>query len=156
MTRSAREGVPDEAVNIHATAVVLDGGAVLVTGRAGAGKTSLALALIERWRSEGRFARLLSDDQVFVAPLACRLEAFAPATIAGLVEIRGVGIVKMPYVAQAVVDLVVDLGGGAVPAGAPETVRLAGIDVPVLRVGLEDRVRTLDAVSTALATIRSG
>ncbi len=156
MIRSAREGVPDEAVNIHATAVVLDEGAVLVTGRAGAGKTSLALALLERWHTGDRFARLLSDDQVFVAPLARRLQPFAPATIAGLVAIRGGGIVRMPFVPRAFVDLVVDFGGGAVPAGTHETVLLAGVEVPLLHVDRARRERAPDAVAAALATIRSG
>lgn len=54
------------ARNLHGTAVVLGDRGVLITGPSGSGKTTLALALVEACRVLGHFARLVSDDQVWV------------------------------------------------------------------------------------------
>lgn len=86
----------------HATAVAIDGWAVLLFGRSGAGKSDLALRLIDRG------AVLVADDQVEFALAGNRLIASAPPTIAGRIEVRGVGIVAMAHVV-APVALAVDL-----------------------------------------------
>ena len=80
---------------IHATCLLIGPHGVLIRGPAGAGKTSLALALIEACHAEGRFARLVADDRVHVEPLNGRLVARTPAEIAGKVERRGLGIVRI-------------------------------------------------------------
>lgn len=155
MIRSAREGIPGDAVNIHGSAVVLDDGAVLIRGPAGAGKTHLALALIDMWRKQNGFARLLADDQVFVMCRDGRLVAHTPRAIAGLAEIRGVGIVELPYQPTAAVDLVVDLVDRDLPQAPPSMVRIESVDLPLLALRPRDTDESLVAISAALATIRT-
>jgi serine kinase of HPr protein (carbohydrate metabolism regulator) len=110
----ARLGVPPDARNLHASAVVLGDRGVLITGPSGSGKTLLALELVERWRGRGALARLVADDQLFVAPRAGRLLAWTPASTAGSAEARFDGPFRLAHEGACVVDLVVDL----VPADA--------------------------------------
>lgn len=122
-----------EPRNLHGTALVLADRGVLIAGRSGAGKTTLALALIEAALARGRFARLIADDQLFVRSTAGgRLVAEAPAAIRGLVEIYGLGPRPVPVVDRAVIDLVVRLvDPGSAPRlqeDAAETI--AGVQVP--------------------------
>ncbi|MCO5155404.1 MAG: HPr kinase/phosphatase C-terminal domain-containing protein [Aquamicrobium sp.] len=107
MTASATQDAG--RVNLHATAIVAGGSGVLIFGRSGAGKSSLALAVIERARLAGRFAALVADDRVWLSAVSGRLVAEVPAAIAGLVEIRGCGPVPSPCEPRAVVDRVVRL-----------------------------------------------
>lgn len=95
--------------NVHATAVVLGDRGVLIKGDSGSGKTSLALTLVRHCRAAGWFARLVSDDQVFLSVRHARLVAHAPEAIAGLAEFRGVGPRPISYERQAVIDLMVCL-----------------------------------------------
>jgi serine kinase of HPr protein (carbohydrate metabolism regulator) len=88
---------------IHATAVSIGGKAVLLTGASGAGKSDLALRLIDRG------AVLVSDDQVELRLQDGVLRASPPPTIEGRIEVRGVGIVVMPFVTDVPVALVIDL-----------------------------------------------
>ena len=78
---------------------------VLLIGKSGAGKSDLALRMI------GRGAILVSDDRTDLFVRRGKLMASAPRTIAGLIEIRGVGIVELPYARGVPVALVVDLSG---------------------------------------------
>ncbi|MEJ1970661.1 MAG: HPr kinase/phosphatase C-terminal domain-containing protein [Rhizomicrobium sp.] len=94
-----------KSANIHATCVRLGRDGVLLTGRSGSGKSDLALRLI------GLGAVLVADDRVLLSVAHGRLVAAAPAAIAGLLEVRGVGIVPMKHAAQAPIALVVDLEG---------------------------------------------
>ena len=73
---------------LHVSAVAIDGRAVLIGGRSGTGKSDLALRLIDRG------AVLISDDYTFVHRVQGQALASAPATIAGKIEVRGVGIVE--------------------------------------------------------------
>lgn len=74
----------------QATCVLVDGRAVLLEGEPGSGKSSLALALIDRG------ALLVGDDGVRLEQRGTRLWASAPPNIAGLLEIRNVGLVELP------------------------------------------------------------
>ena len=74
---------------IHVSSVAIDGRAVLIAGRSGAGKSDLALRLIDRG------ALLVSDDYTFVRRAQSQALASAPARIAGRIELRGVGIVEL-------------------------------------------------------------
>ena len=115
---------------IHATAVSIGAEgrwrAVLLIGASGSGKSDLALRLIDRG------ATLVADDRVVLTRDGDRVLASPPATIAGLVEVRGVGIVALPHVAGVPVALAVDLG--AVPDRLPDpaTRDVAGVAVPVV------------------------
>ena len=88
---------------LHATAVAIDGRAVLLSGPSGSGKSDLALRLIDAG------ARLVADDQSELRREGDLLLARAPATIAGLFEVRGLGILRLDALAEAPVGLVADL-----------------------------------------------
>jgi HPr kinase/phosphorylase len=89
---------------VHASVACLGARGVLIRGAAGSGKSSLLLSLIF-----DAGATLVADDRVALAASGGRLVASAPETIAGRMEVRGVGIVRRPYVSPAAIDLVVDL-----------------------------------------------
>jgi serine kinase of HPr protein (carbohydrate metabolism regulator) len=127
MTAEARQGPPGQL--LHATAVVLDGSAVLITGPPGSGKSDLALRLIDRG------ALLLADDYLHLRADEGRLVAQAPEAIAGLIEVRGLGIIRMRHSSPAPVGLVVAAG---TPERMPEaaTTSLLGIDVPLVVLSL--------------------
>lgn len=95
--------------NVHGTTVVLGDRGILITGPSGSGKSTLALELIGRFGSQGRFTRLVADDQIFVNGRAGRLVGHAPPPIAGLVELRGLGPHPLKTEPAAVIDLVVRL-----------------------------------------------
>jgi HPr kinase/phosphorylase len=88
---------------VHATAIAIDGRAVLLRGPSGAGKSDLALRLIDAG------ARLVADDQVELRRAGGRVLVGAPAAIAGLVEVRGVGILQLEPLREAVLAMCVDL-----------------------------------------------
>ena len=88
---------------LHASCVAIAGQAVLLTGASGVGKSDLALRLIDSG------AQLVSDDQTMLRLEAGRLLASSPASITGLMEIRHVGLVRMPSVADIPVALLVEL-----------------------------------------------
>ena len=118
---------------VHMSAVAIDGRAVLIGGLSGKGKSDLALRLIDRG------ARLVSDDYTIVRRVGGRLVASAPATIAGRIEVRGVGILEFPHEEDVPIGLVVDLDREAerLPE-AGDTRILAGLEVPVIALsGLE-------------------
>lgn len=113
----------------QASAVAIGGRALLIEGPPGSGKSSLALALIE----EG--AGLIGDDAVTLTVDDARLIASPPPNIAGLLEVRGVGLARIDVAPPAPVTLILTLGS-ATPARLPDTPvpvrRIAGVDVPVL------------------------
>lgn len=92
-------------MNIHATCVRWRRDGILIIGRSGSGKSDLALRLIALG------AGLVADDRTDLKVKDGALIAAPPKTIAGLLEIRGVGIVEMPHIASARIALVVDLSG---------------------------------------------
>lgn len=114
---------------MQASAVVIDGRALLIEGPPGSGKSSLALALIDRG------AGLIGDDAVTLHPAGGALIAAPPPHIAGLLEVRGVGLVSLPVAPAAPVALILALGGPSPerlpPASLPGRV-IAGVAVPVL------------------------
>ena len=89
--------------NIHASCVSMDGKGVLILGDSGAGKSDLALRLIDGG------AKLVADDRCDLFVRAGKLCATAPARIAGLLELRGIGIVALPFAPSASVVLAVRL-----------------------------------------------
>ncbi len=126
---------------VHASAVLAGARAVLLRGPSGAGKSRLTLALIDAARAGAlRFAILVGDDRVHLSPAAGRLLVRPATALAGLVEVRGVGIVRMPYEPCAVVGLVVDLGADAerLPAAGQRQTVIEGITLPRLAVAAAD------------------
>jgi hypothetical protein len=99
-------------MNIHASCVAIGGAGVLLLGRSGAGKSDLALRLID----EG--AVLVADDRVLLSAKKGALHAGAPGTIHGMMEIRGLGIVALPARNGVRIRLAVTLGpeGPRLPA----------------------------------------
>jgi serine kinase of HPr protein (carbohydrate metabolism regulator) len=97
----------DESVNIHATAIVVGTCGLLFTGPSGSGKSTLAFNCLAAARQRGMFGALISDDQVFVRRQAGCLIATAPPAIAGLLELRGCGIVQMDTIAEAPLHLAI-------------------------------------------------
>jgi serine kinase of HPr protein (carbohydrate metabolism regulator) len=91
------------AETVHASTVALDGRAVLISGPSGSGKSDLALRLLDRG------FMLVSDDQTIVRRDGDRLIATAPPTIAGKLEVRGIGIVEMERLDNVPIALIVEL-----------------------------------------------
>lgn len=143
------------AYNLHATGLVMDEAGVLVCGASGRGKTSLCLALVRCWRASGRFARLIGDDQVFLAAHGGRLLARAPAPIAGLAEIRGLGPQPVVFEPEAVIDLLVEL---VEPHTSPRLCEhpnrtLLGVAVPCLVLPEQDVPVAINAIVAALGRL---
>ncbi len=101
--------------NHHATVIEICGHGLMIEGQSGAGKTSLALGLIEQFNLNGKTACLISDDQVLLEVVdkgdEQRLRAHRPDAIAGKVEIRGFGISNLASKANCEIDLIVELLG---------------------------------------------
>jgi HPr kinase/phosphorylase len=113
--------------NLHGSAVAFAGRGVLILGGAGTGKSALALALI------GRGAALVADDRVEIARRGGALIASAPAALAGLIEVRGVGILRLPAAPEAVGTLAVDLDRPpAARMPQPVTITWRGVEVELI------------------------
>jgi HPr kinase/phosphorylase len=107
--------------SVHASAVLAGARAILIRGPAGTGKSRLALGLIQAAQCRLiPFARLVGDDRIELAAAHGRLLARAPPALAGLIEVRGLGIRRLAHEPVAVVGLVVDLA-------LPQAERLPGI-----------------------------
>jgi len=119
---------------VHATAVALGEDGVLVRGDPGAGKSALARALITLWQGAGGFAALVADDRTALARAGGALIARPPAPLAGRIEVRGVGILRVPYLDAVRLSLVVDLveAPERLPADADRTTALMGVNLPRL------------------------
>lgn len=111
---------------IHASCVAIGGRAVLIVGDSGSGKSDLALRLIDRG------AALVSDDQTELTVEAGRLTAAAPATIAGQIEVRGLGILAMPHRSPMPVSLLIELGAPVERMPEPRRRSLCGVAVPAI------------------------
>jgi HPr kinase/phosphorylase len=140
--------------SIHASAVLVGTRAVLIRGPAGSGKSRLALALIQEGGGTLPFTRLVGDDRVHVeATHGCLLVRPAEA-LAGLIEVRGLGIRRLLYEQIAVVGLVVDLSAAdsaRLPARETAATEVAGIALPRLAVapGVDPYPLVLAALRTA-------
>ncbi|HEV2594027.1 MAG TPA: HPr kinase/phosphatase C-terminal domain-containing protein [Sphingomicrobium sp.] len=127
------------AETVHASTVAINGRAVMITGPSGSGKSDLSLRLLDRG-----FV-LVSDDQTIVKKDGNRLLATAPPTIAGKLEIRGIGIVEMERAENVPVALVVELTSD-IPR-LPDDSRerpILGVKVPLI---------TIDAMAASAPSI---
>jgi HPr kinase/phosphorylase len=125
-----------EAPSVHASAVLAGAAAVLIRGPAGAGKSQLALALIQCAETGLlRFARLVGDDRVHLEVHHGRLLVRPAPTLAGLIEVRGLGIRRLDHEPVAIVGLVVDLAAtDAERLPAVEEAVISGVKLPRLPV----------------------
>jgi len=112
-------------LHANVTVVAVEGRGLLIEGSPGSGKSSLALALIDRG------AVLVGDDGVELENRAGRLWALPPPNIAGMLEVRGVGIVTLPA-APAPLALVLALGDAADRLPEPRTHEIEGVAIPSL------------------------
>ncbi len=114
---------------IHGTVIALGGRGVLLRGSPGAGKSDLALRLMDGG------ARLVADDRVDLAVRRGRAVASPPAALAGLIETRGVGVVRVRHRARAEIRLVVDLVKPEQVERMPDeaTCLIAGVALPRLK-----------------------
>ena len=115
-------------IRVHATSVALPEGGVLLRGPSGSGKSDLALRLIDGG------ARLVADDQTELRRIGEAIEAAAPQTIAGRIEVRGLGILLVPSVASTRLELVVDLVSAGELERLPkrQNCSLLGCSLPLL------------------------
>jgi serine kinase of HPr protein (carbohydrate metabolism regulator) len=136
------------AETVHASTVASDGRAVLIMGPSGAGKSDLALRLFDRGFT------LVSDDQTIVKRDGERLIASPPPTIAGKLEIRGIGIVEVQCRSDVPVALVVELTGQI--ERLPDDIRhrvILGAKLPFITV---DAMTASAASKVSLALDRMG
>jgi HPr kinase/phosphorylase len=117
-----------ETLLVHATTVAIGGRAVLLRGPSGSGKSDLALRLIDAG------AQLVSDDQSELRRDRDAILVRAPATIAGLVEVRGIGILQLEPLPVARLALVADLVAPEVVERLPDqmTVDFFGVPIPLV------------------------
>lgn len=110
---------------LHASCVAVNGRAVLIEGLPGSGKSDLALRLIDRG------AKLVSDDYTFLRRDTGHALAGPPPNIAGLIEVRGIGLVPMPFETDVPVALIVSIGGDVERLPVEGRSRMiVGVDVP--------------------------
>jgi HPr kinase/phosphorylase len=145
-----------DTATVHASAVLAGAHAVLIRGPASAGKSQLALALIAAGQTGLlRFARLVGDDRVHLEPHHGRLLVRPAAALAGLIEVRGLGIRRLEHEPVARVGLVVDLAAEdaeRLPAGSE--IHLCGVQLPRLAVaaGAAPLAAVLAMLNSAPAT----
>ncbi len=121
-----------QKLNIHGTAIVIDGHGILLRGNSGAGKSLLALELIAQAKNGNRQAILLADDRVDILIKDKQIIMQAPPLIAGKIELFGHGIVTRPYVKSATLDLIVDFVDKIerMPNKKIHVTKLKGITIP--------------------------
>jgi HPr kinase/phosphorylase len=143
--------------SIHASAVLVGTRAVLIRGPSGAGKSRLAFDLILAGRS-GQIpsAVLVGDDRVHLWASGGQLMVGPAPRLSGLIEIRGLGIRRCAFAAEAILGLVVDLAASdaeRLPAPEKLRTRIHGVEVP--RIPVESGFSALPLVVAKITTTES-
>jgi serine kinase of HPr protein (carbohydrate metabolism regulator) len=143
-----------QGASVHASAVLVGDRAVLIRGPSGAGKSRLAFDLILAGRA-GQLppAVLVGDDRVHLDTVAGELRVRPARELAGLIEIRGLGIRNCDYIGEAVVGLVVDLAASdaeRLPPPEALSIRLNGVELPRIPIGIG--YEALPLIAAALTT----
>jgi HPr kinase/phosphorylase len=141
-------------VTVHASAVLVGDRAVLIRGPSGSGKSRLAFDLILAGRA-GQIpaATLVGDDRVCLQVAQGQLVVRPARELAGLIEIRGLGIRRCDFVEQAIVGLVVDLSAAdaeRLPASGALFTSIDGVMIP--RIPTDSAFQPLPLVVAALTT----
>jgi HPr kinase/phosphorylase len=122
---------------VYGTCVAFGDRAALLRGESGSGKSDLALRFLALPNEGALRPLLVGDDQVFVEAQDGVVTVSAPETLAGLMEVRGLGILEMPSIPTARLVLVCDLvAAGQVPRLPPDPwdrTAVAGVDVASLK-----------------------
>ena len=125
------------SVLVHGTCVALGTKAALLRGPSGSGKSDLALRFLSLAPDGGQQAQLVADDQVIVDLRGADLIVSPPGTLAGKIEVRGLGIVDVPHLREATLMLAVDLvrleDVPRVPEETLERIEIAGRPLPLLK-----------------------
>jgi len=129
-----------DGASVHASAVLVGNRAVLVRGPSGAGKSRLVLDLILAGRAgQTAAAILVGDDRVHLAARRGQLVVRPARELAGLIEVRGLGIRRSDFVDEAIVGLVVDLAAAdaeRLPPPEALVTQISGIEIPRIPVGI--------------------
>lgn len=135
---------------VHGSAVLIGTSGVLIRGPSGSGKSSLVLSLLMGMAGA---ARLVADDRVLVSASGGRLSADVPPELAGLLEIRGQGIVRMPFAAPVSLRLAVEFRAAAdcprLPDAAQRRTAIEGVALPLLALP----IGTHDGAARVLAAL---
>jgi len=113
---------------IHATGLLVGHCGILIRGQSGSGKSRLALSLLQSGRAQ--FVRLVGDDRLHLSAAHGRLLMRPAAALEGLIEVRGLGVIRVPYERVAVSRIVVDLGAddaSRLPAPEATAAEILGI-----------------------------
>ncbi len=112
---------------VYASCVEFMGTGLLITGSSGSGKSDLCLRLIDQG------AKLIADDQTIIENQNGQLKARCPDTIKGLLEIRGIGIVEMPFIYETNINLKLSLRAFDQIDRMPEKITelIENIEIPV-------------------------
>lgn len=140
-----------DILHLHASCVAINGQGVLLVGASGAGKSDLALRLIDRG------AHLVADDRVDIVREAQGLVASAPESICGMLEVRGLGIFRFSYCQKVTLSLMVSLetSSDIERLPHPEMVHYLGSSLPQIHLhGFE--VSTAVKVEWALRALSDG
>lgn len=139
---------------IHASAVLIGSRAILIRGPSGSGKSALALRLVLAGMDGSLpFTRLVGDDQVGVEASSGRVLVSPAERLAGLLEVRGLGLRRFPYERLAQVGLIADLQADAtarLPDAAAQRVEICQVSLPRIAVA-----KNAAALSLILARMRS-
>jgi len=129
-----------EPSTIHASAVLVGAKAVLIRGPSGSGKSRLAWNLVQAGdRGALPFARLVADDRAYVEAHGSRVLVRPAPSLAGMLEVHGLGIRRMAYEPIAAIGWVIDLAspeGARMPAKEARETTVMGVAFPLLSVAL--------------------
>jgi serine kinase of HPr protein (carbohydrate metabolism regulator) len=146
------------STTVHASAVLVGARAALIRGPSGSGKSRLALELIAAARTGLLpFARLVADDRVHLEVAGDRLLARPAEALAGLIEVRGAGLLRLAYEASAVVGFVVDLAAAdaaRLPDAAGRKAEIEGVWLP--RLAVASGAPVLPGVLALITSAREG
>jgi HPr kinase/phosphorylase len=122
---------------VHGTAISLAGRAALIRGSSGSGKSDLALRCLMQVSTPlvPEAASLVADDQVLVEPTDDKLFVSSPSSIRDLLEVRGIGVLRVPAIDKAELVLLVDLVPPTLVERFPDPPKrldLLGVSLPVL------------------------
>jgi serine kinase of HPr protein (carbohydrate metabolism regulator) len=124
----------------HATTIALSGRAAMIRGASGAGKSDLALRCLSvpAGFAAGGKAKLVADDQSIATRDGDDVIVSAPAALTGMIEVRGLGIFRVPAITSARLDLIVDLVARDEIERMPESVETVSVaGRPVRRIALD-------------------